>query len=413
MKFNQWTLGLAALGVISAASVARADEKASSVATALANTTISGYVDTSAQWNPGSSGAAGAGANAPAYAFGGKSKADGFNLNVVKLSIGKPADAADAWGAGYQVDALLGPDASSFNTVSTGNNADFALRQAYVDLKAPIGTGLDIKVGVWDTIIGYEVFDSASNPNFTRSWAYSIEPTTHTGVLLGYNLTDSIALQAGIADTYGSTINQRAQYTAAFNGDALVNSSPTEKTYLFSAAYTASTNMGWFSGSTIYATLINGFNSAAPSAGNAASDQISWYLGSTINTPMKDLKVGASYDYTDNQKHDTASKGYAWAVDGYALYQVSEKLSLNSRAEYAVLPTLGGLNGVASKVFALTETVQYDLWKNVVSRLEARWDHAADGNYAFGGNSGTTTKAGYTGTARNSWEFIASLVYKF
>ena len=411
MKFNQWTLGLAALGVISAASVARADEKASSVATALANTTISGYVDTSAQWNPGSSGAAGAGVNAPAYAFGGKSKADGFNLNVVKLSIGKSADAADAWAAGYQVDLLVGPDASTFNTVSTGNgNSDFALRQAYVDLKAPIGTGLDIKVGVWDTIIGYEVFDSANNPNFTRSYAYSIEPTTHTGVLLGYNVTESIALQAGIADTYGSTINQRAQYNTTGNG---TTPSASEKTYLFSVAYTAPTNMGWFSGSTVYATLINGFNSSAPSAGNVASDQISWYVGSTINTPMKDLKVGASYDYTDNQKHNTASKGYAWAVDGYALYQVSEKLSLNSRAEYAVLPALGGTAGYASKVFALTETVQYDLWKNVVSRLEARWDHAADGNYAFGGASGTPTKAGYGGTARNSWEFIASLVYKF
>ena len=53
MKFNKWTLGLAAVGVVSLASAARADETMSQVQTALSNTTISGYVDTSIQWNPG------------------------------------------------------------------------------------------------------------------------------------------------------------------------------------------------------------------------------------------------------------------------------------------------------------------------------------------------------------------------
>ncbi len=49
MKFNKWTMGLAAVGVVSLASAARADEtKMSQVQTALSNTTLSGYVDTSA-----------------------------------------------------------------------------------------------------------------------------------------------------------------------------------------------------------------------------------------------------------------------------------------------------------------------------------------------------------------------------
>src|SRR5882672_6408166 len=48
MKFNKWTLGLAAVGVVSLASAARADEKMSQVQTALSNTTLSGYVDVAA-----------------------------------------------------------------------------------------------------------------------------------------------------------------------------------------------------------------------------------------------------------------------------------------------------------------------------------------------------------------------------
>ncbi|MFO1511436.1 MAG: hypothetical protein U1F83_00740 [Verrucomicrobiota bacterium] len=49
MKFNKWTLGLAAVGTVSLPSIAQAEEKVSVVQTALSSTTISGYVDTS--WN--------------------------------------------------------------------------------------------------------------------------------------------------------------------------------------------------------------------------------------------------------------------------------------------------------------------------------------------------------------------------
>src|SRR5213593_4428491 len=55
MKFNKWTIGLAAVGVVSLASAAKADEKASpiSVQTALSSTTLSGSIDTAVHWNIG------------------------------------------------------------------------------------------------------------------------------------------------------------------------------------------------------------------------------------------------------------------------------------------------------------------------------------------------------------------------
>ena len=65
MKFNKWTVALAAIGVVNLTSAARADEKISEVQTALSNTTLSGYVDTSAVWNLGAnSGVTGTGTNA-------------------------------------------------------------------------------------------------------------------------------------------------------------------------------------------------------------------------------------------------------------------------------------------------------------------------------------------------------------
>ena len=69
-------------------------------------------------------------------------------------------------------------------------------------LRTPVGNGIDWKVGVWDTIIGYESTSDPLNPNYTRSYGYTIEPTTHTGILATYKINDMVTFQAGIADMF-------------------------------------------------------------------------------------------------------------------------------------------------------------------------------------------------------------------
>src|SRR5260221_11318170 len=98
MKYNKWTIALAAAGIVSLAPVARGEEKVNSVITSLTSTTLSGYVDTSAQWNFGTGNA-----HLPDYKFGGSGKADGFNFNVVQFRIEKPMS-EKAWGEGDRVD---------------------------------------------------------------------------------------------------------------------------------------------------------------------------------------------------------------------------------------------------------------------------------------------------------------------
>src|ERR1035438_9163284 len=115
MKCNAWTLALAGAGLISLPGGGYAEETPSPIMTGLASTVISGYVDTSAQWNLGTGNA-----NTPPYAFGGAAKADGFNLNVVKLTIEKPIDAKDEWGAGYKVDLILDRKSTRLNSSHLG-----------------------------------------------------------------------------------------------------------------------------------------------------------------------------------------------------------------------------------------------------------------------------------------------------
>jgi len=437
MKFNKWTVALAALGVVSLASAAKAEEKASPVMTALASTTISGYVDTSAEWVPGTGNQ-----NVPPYKFNSPSKADGFNLDVIQLRIDKPLDESD-WAAGYRVDLWFGPDANVLGTSSTGiNDSDFNIRQAYVALRAPIGTGLDFKMGVFDSIIGYESIEAGNDPNFTRSYGHSIEPQTHTGVLASYRFCDAFSASAGVADTVSSTINGRAQngssgivggpfagywnqlYSALGVDPSTVTGANAKaesyKTYMGSIALTAPDSMGFMAGSTLYAGIVNGYNDSVWGTGLGAN-QTSYYVGGTIATPVAGLRLGAAFDYLDYQQMSRTTPAgnnvelnpEAWAFAGYLSYQATEKLSFHTRAEYTEEKFDLTIDGTSpddehkAKIFALTETVQYDLWKNVISRVEFRWDHAANGDKMFGG-----TVPGAP-DLKNAFLLAANIIYKF
>jgi len=403
MKFNKWTIGLAAVGVVSLASAAKAEEKAASVMTALSSTTLSGYVDTSAQWNFGTGNA-----NTPPYKFGGADKADGFNLDVIQLRLEKPLDEAE-WAAGYRLDLWAGPDANTLGTqsiLSTGTG-DFAIRQAYVALRAPFQNGLDFKVGVFDSIIGYESVESGNNPNYTRSYGHSIEPQTHTGLLVSYRFNDMISASAGVANTIGPTINERAHGPHFVpDSDFEDNRAESYKTYMGSVAVTIPESVSFLAGSTVYAGIVNGFTSSYQGS------QTSWYVGSTLATPITGLRLGAAFDYLDvhSSTYSTVfptgiSKGEAWAASLYATFQATEKLSLHGRAEYLDDQATYFTFDRTFNVVAVTATAQYDLWKNVISRAELRWDHATSGANVFGGTDEPTR--------RNAWMLAANIIYKF
>jgi hypothetical protein len=394
MKYNAWTLALISAGVVSLPAVARAEETTNAVLTALSTTTISGYVDTSAHWNPGTGDQ-----NLPAYTPNGKAggtKADGFNLDLVALTLSKPPGEGD-WSAGYNATLLFGPDAVGYNNSFGGFPSDFSLKDAYVELHAPVGNGLDIKLGTYTEILGYEVFEAGNNPNYTRSYGYAIEPTAMTGVLAGYQLNSAVALSAGICDAWNAGVNARSSPPK----------SESFKTYMASVTFTAPTNFGFLSGSTLSGGVINGYDSVT------TADKTSLYIGGTLNTPIPTVKVGAAFDYVmlgPNTFNGVNSSGYQGAFGLYLSWQATPKLAIYSRGEYFTESgylAAGGIAGGAASAFEVTETVQYDLWKNVLARFEFRWDHAEHGS-GFGGFA-----AGAIPTSENAFLLAANIIYKF
>jgi hypothetical protein len=86
-------------------------------------------------------------------------------------------------------------------------------------------------------------------------------------------------------------------------------------------------------------------------------------------------------------------------------------LGVNADANNGIL-VVGGVAvpNPLNKVLAATGTVQYDLWANVISRLEIRWDHAANGSEAFGGTGALGT---VVPDKKNEVMIAANVIYKF
>ena len=394
MKFNKWTLGLAALGVVSLASAVRAEEAAAKIftETAVSGTQISGYVNTSAHWNFN-------GYRNTLDSFGGN-KADGFNLDAVSVTISKPLDETD-WAAGYNFQMVYGQDAAlvGMNDFSSDKST---IKNAYVELRAPVGNGIDLKVGVWDTILGYEGFDRGNNPNYTYSYGYLLEPTTYAGVLASYKVCDVLSVQGGVADVANGGGGVSPASRASIDS---------RKTYLGSLALTAPQSWGVLAGSTLYAGATYGATASTTGTltGGPTGEQANYYVGTVVNTGVKGLKVGASYDHVSvNNLNAGGANGWVNAMALYSSFQATDKLSLHARAEYAwgngiALANIAGapLGSVpAESAYAFTGTVQYDLWKNVLSRVELRWDHTKDGLQTSSG-------------AKDAIMLAGNLIYKF
>jgi predicted porin len=162
-----------------------------------------------------------------------------------------------------------------------------------------------------------------------------------------------------------------------------------------SAALTAPESLGFLSGSTLYGGFVTGFGEGS------GRNQTSYYVGSTLATPVTGLRLGAAFDYLDVRD---STSGETWTIAGYASFQATEKLSLHGRVEY--LRNRGDqsvLFDTPSRVVATTVTAQYDLWKNVLSRVELRWDHSADGTDAYGDDA----------NLKNAVMIAGNLIYKF
>jgi hypothetical protein len=315
-----------------------------------------------------------------------------FSFDAAKLEIGKPA--SEPGSAGFQLDLLLGENAEilsaggSLVATPDGRTAaaraqgdtGFFVQEAYVAYNY---NGVNLQLGKWETLLGFELLDSPYNPNITHGilFTYAI-PLFHTGLLASGMMGENVEWALGVVNGF----NNASDY-----GD---NKGVTGR-------------LGWSEDN--WSVALNAFvgaeqtrtrNSTGAVIGDN-NDRMQIYDLVATFSPDERTDLWLNVDYGFEEFSRDIPGGVVSAVEdaewkGAALgaaYEISDKLSLALRGEWfrddggtrllgcsavptAAAPPCAPLpQGQEIDVVSATATLGYKLTNSLLARLEYRHDH--------------------------------------
>ena len=288
-------------------------------------------------------------------AVSGKIGGGGFNveshnnycIDAIDLQFARAVDASKGnWDVGGLVEVMYGADAAAihsdgleygnsvpFNDRFRGGTTDryhpqdqFDIPQAYLDIVTPV-KGLKVRVGKFDTLMGYETINPNTTPFYSHSYIFDAEPFTHTGVVLFYQVNDQLGVAAGVTrgwdqalkDNNGSpdgifqiTYKVNKQWTVSLQGT--VGPENTDDTAHWRIAPDLTTTYAVNDKLTLGAEAIyiydGGYNPNYP--GTPTND--------TLQIDNANLVPAGSY-------------GDVWGLALYASYKVDDHFTINFRGE--------------------------------------------------------------------------------
>ena len=307
-----------------------------------------------------------------------------FVLNAAQINLERLASKDMI--VGYHLELWTGSDMLITDVGS------IALQEAWVQILAPVGNGLDIRVGKMASLIGYEVLENTNNLNYSRGVVWGqIEPITATGVRASYSFTEQISTTIG----FNNGKNQAGTITL-FDNDhgkmfeaqlmvkpikdlwvavnfnvgnettgALSSGSSADKFYIFNIVAEYKMDKLTLAVNFDQASIQGAFNPPGPAV--------------TSRAPQRGLAVYAKYQLTD-----------AFATGVRAEY-MSDQLGVN-------LTPVGGTgdSGNGARVITLTLTQELKVAQHLILRLEFR--HDSSNQHIFQRNDDTNAPNG--GAAR-------------
>ena len=144
-------------------------------------------------------------------------RANAPELNQIFATLTKPIDSsAKDYNFGFAIQALFGSDGRYNHIVGIGDSVikgrnQFGLYQAYIGEHLPwlFQGGVDVKVGVFASLEGFESTDASVNPLYSHSYLFNYgEDGSHTGVLTISHINPTLDLYLGVdggnAVSYGN-----------------------------------------------------------------------------------------------------------------------------------------------------------------------------------------------------------------
>jgi hypothetical protein len=293
-----------------------------------------------------------------------------FRVQLAQIVLEKEAKTGGALedAAGFRIKLNFGEDAEFTGGSIGGDDVDF--QEVYAQFIAPVGNGLDLRMGRMNTLIGYEVIESPYNPNFSRSWLFGFgQPFTTTGFRGSYDFTDQVSFSIGVINDFAGSVSDTNNTKGV---ESALSYAPTD----------------WL-GLTAY-----GFFSA--NEGPIGNDDGRVLGGGIIDIQALESTEIVLEAYYGNQENLAAGGRTArWnGFAGYIIHDFTEQWGLNFRGEIfedasGAFSCFGdgtkggdgkpgscapGRGGAGQTLWEMTYTLQYKPVPSLMTRLEFRHD---------------------------------------
>ena len=300
---------------------------------------------------------------------------DQFALNGFNIVLDKPA-ATDMFDAGVHADVLLGQNAAVLHPagLDLGNQGD--LTQLYITLNIPTanGNGIQLQIGKMATLLGLEVIDDLSNPNWSEGNQFTfVENFTQVGVSARHEFNDHIDAQLSLT-----------------NGWDVVQDNNMGKSVMG--------RIGIYPDSVSSIGIVGFYGAEQP---NSSARRYGGEL--LVNRRVGGrATVWLQGDYGKEEASenlpDPTNDADWWALGGWLSLDLSRNIGLAFRGDYVddrdgarTSEVLGFLANTGQQLTSATVTLNVRTWRSMLIRPEVRFDHSSLA--AFGGRSEQATFA--------------------
>lgn len=233
------------------------------------------------------------------------------------------------------------------------------LHRANVSYLAPVGKGLTITAGLFNSLMGYESLYAKDNANYTRSWIADNTPYMMFGVNAQYPLSDALTVTAFVVNSY---------YHLAHPNDH------------------PSYGGRWIWKATPRFTLMQTLY-AGPDQTDTSMEFWRLYGNQILEWKGDDVTIAASLDVGTERIASQPGNPRAFVMGGNLVvrWHVAGPWSVALRPEF-YWDRNGRWTGAEQFVKAITSTVEYQVpykWTNTIVRVEHRYDDSTGAGGGF------------------------------
>lgn len=282
--------------------------------------------------------------------------------NMGYVYVRKDAGETSRWGMEFGVQG--GYDSKDFAYLQGEPKVDGAdtwrhLHRANVSYLAPVGNGLTVTAGLFNSLIGYESLYAKDNNNYTRSWIADYTPYMMFGVNAKYPVNDRLTIAAFIINGYFHLSHPNDQ--PSYGG---------QWAYKMTPRLTATQTIYW-----------------GPDQTKTSLEFWRLYGNHILEWKGDDLTLAASYDVGTERIGSQPGGPRTFVMGGnmVAKWHVSGPWSLAVRPEF-YWDRNGRWTGQEQFVKAVTSTVEYKFpyrRTTTIVRLEHRYDESTGAGGGF------------------------------